>query len=204
MSVARVKYTKRAQRSPGQCEKCRETIAKGDPYRYYFLGFRSKHKRVRCMKPTCSPRTSELESSNRAEAYAAIETAQDSLQAMRDEPGEVSDVETVVQEAAEAINDVAQQYREADESFGGGGATQSGEIADQLEEAASELESFGSSVQDEPDPCADHEGDDALESSDASKMEEVRENCEACQSARAEWWGEVIDEADEALGSVSF
>lgn len=205
MSVARVKHSKFAARKGAtlKCQKCGREIAKGETYRWWFKGFRSRFKFVRCS--TCpAPRTSELESSMKADAYAAVESAQDELAALT-EPGEPSDVESIVNQAGESVQEVADQYREADNGFGGGGMTVSGEIADELESAAQDLGNWSSDQSDFDDSavawCPAHE-----EENDRDRVD--REECEDCQAsvaeAKGEWWGEVVSGAESALDDASF
>jgi len=213
MSQARIKTSRFAARQGATlaCQKCGEPIEKGEVYRWYFVGFRSRFKRVRCLRSGCTPRRSELESSAMAGAYSAVEGAEDALAALRlaGPEDDASSVVSAVEEAASGIREVADQYREADEAFGGGGMTQSGELADMAEEAADALEAF-SPGEDQPDlddtACDDHQDDSALESSDAGTLEELVEACEACQErqaeARQEWWDGLLDEADEALSEA--
>lgn len=196
MSVARIKYTQRSQK-PAKCEKCHDELPKGSALKYFFVGFRSRYKHVRCMKQECSPRTSELESSRMSEAYAAQETAEDALAAARDTPGDASDLDSIVQEFADALDELAGEYREADEQFGGGGGTQSGERADELENASSELGSFqAEDFEDPEEPCDEHE--------EAGWQMECDDCQEKSDEAKTTWWAEQVDAAESALGDASF
>jgi hypothetical protein len=204
VSIARINRSKFAARLGKQikCEKCREPIEKGETYIWYFVGFRSRLKHVRHDRPECRPRTSELESSNKAEAFAAIEEAEDALAALRGEPGEASDIDEIVSAAAESINEVAGQYREADESFGGGGSTVSAEIADELEGAAQELESFQADT-DEPDACERHTFDGPGDQGAIDELAEQAKSCDDCRELRREWWDSQVEAALEAVSGVS-
>lgn len=73
MSMARVKTVSKAQKDQGTCEKCGKSLPKGEPYRWFKVGFRSRHKHVRCTDASCTPRPSELESTSKADIYAAFE-----------------------------------------------------------------------------------------------------------------------------------
>lgn len=194
MSVARVTTVRKARKDQGKCGKCGAELPKGSAYRWWTVGFRSRYAHKRCLKPECSPRTSELESSKLAEVYAAIEAAQDDLAAQRNEaPGEQQEILDIISAAAEEFARVADEYREADEQIGGGGNTEMGERADALEESAGELEGFSpSSDPDDAEECADseEEGHDA-------------DNCDACFENRQTLWHELIDEAEAALSEVS-
>lgn len=190
MSVARIEYVKAARKAQGKCGKCGDPIPVGAAYRHFAVGFRGS-KRVRCMKPTCTPRTSELESSLVADIYVAVEGAQDSIAAM-DTPTDPSDVESAVQdltstvqEVQDAIDQVAEQYRDQDEAFGGNGTTEGAERADTLE--GNDLGSWEPTT-DSPDPCDDHDSPTA--------------GCEACQEALDAWWADVVQEANDALDGI--
>lgn len=204
-----------------KCGKCGAEIQVGSPYRYWEPYFRSSAKAIRCMKSTCSPKMSELESSNLSEAYAAQETALADLDGLSGDPGETSDVTSIVETFGEALTDLAAQYREADEQFGGGGSTQSGETADALETSADELSSWSPSEdsfdEDTVQWCELHTdeawadsqdmGDDG-EAGQAKSVDPAREACDDCISVLAEakqsWWDEVINEAQDAIDGAQF
>lgn len=203
MSIARVKQSAFAARKGAtlSCHRCRREIAKGEVYLWWFKGFRSRFKHVRCT--ACPrPRSSELESSNLAEAYAAQETAEDALDAMG-EPGDSSDIDQVVGDMASSIEEVASTYREADEAFGGSGATVSGEMADNLEQAQSDLEQFQAEEFDEdPRWCELHDGDGV--EADAAR-EEPCEDCDRIQAEQKQtWWDGQVEAARDAVSSASF
>lgn len=209
MSVARV-YTvqkSRARRKGGGklpiCEKCRTVINIGDPYRYFYVGFRSNWERVRCMKAECTPRTSELESSKLSAAYEAQETAEDALDQTALDPGETTDLEEVIQTFAESLRDLGQEYRDADEQFGGGGMTDNSQRADDLEQAADELDGFGiSETEPDYDGCENEAHD--LEPTDEKYLERGSEDCEDCMDIKATWWSDAVDEARDAISNVSY
>jgi hypothetical protein len=196
MSIAKIQTVQRS-RKPGTCGKCGDELPVGSAYRHYTVGFRSHYKRVRCMKPTCTPRYSELESSRLADAYAAQETAEDSLVALRAEPSDdATEVDTTVHEFGEALEELASEYRSADEQFGGGGMTDSAERADELDSASQDLSGFSADEFDESavDACETHDDPD--------------EECIDCQELKAvalqEWWDSVLDAADAAVSEASF
>lgn len=201
MSLAKVVEVKHA-RAEYRCEKDGTEIAKGDPYRWYVVGFRSKHRRIRCMNAGCAPRPSERESSNVSEVYAAQENAADRLGDLstsidRDSASElVSEVREVLQEAADSIREVGDGYREADENFGGGGSTDMAEWADTLESAADEIESWEPDTDAEDiDGCGEHEEEEGLTNG-------FDPDCEDCQNAVTEWAGDLIDSARSAVEEV--
>jgi hypothetical protein len=191
-----------------KCAKCGVTIEVGDPYRWFSVGFRSHYKQIRCTKPICTPRESERESSGiRSEILAAIETAADDLDALT-EVSDASEVEAIVQQVGEAFRSAADQYREADEAFGGGGNTENGERADICESGADELESWGTSGDSEPD----YEGcDDDIhlppeerydKEDDRAAADRGDSECESCSRIKDEWFEALVEEARDAIDSV--
>jgi hypothetical protein len=177
--MPRVNIVRKARKAR-RCGRCGDTINPGEGYRYWSFRFGGTY--IRCMKSECSPRPSDLTQSKMADAYSAQESAQDELNKLRaDDPGDQDTVTSVVETFAESVRSVADEYREADEAIGGGGYTESGERADALETVADELEGFSpATVMDEVDPC------------------------EACAELRQSAWDELIDEAWEAVDSVSW
>jgi len=144
---ARVKHVKRAQKEY-TCGKCRNTIAKSDPYRWAKPGFRSKTKLVRCMTPACVFRPSELDTSKMSDAYAAIEGAEDDLGGCET----IEDAKGVFEACAEGLRGVAGEYQEASDQWADGqGHEEWQERADMLEEAAQTLDDWADQYdEDEP------------------------------------------------------
>jgi hypothetical protein len=137
--MPRVNYVKKARKDQGRCSKCGDEIKAGDPYRHW--SFRYGGKRKRCMKASCSPRQSDLTQSKLAGAYAAIEDAEDSI----DAAGTLSDIAEALQSAAEGVRDVAQEYQDAAESQRD--YFPDSPIADENEERAQELEWFADDLE---------------------------------------------------------
>lgn len=185
MSVAKVEYVGKARKPQGQCGKCGDEIPAGAPYRYFYVGFRSHYKRVRCMKPECAPKVSERESSLLASVYAAQED-----NAFPNDPQEdTTTLSDALESVAATANEVADQYEEADEAMGGHQG-ENYEKAETLREYASELE--GWQGEDRPEPCGEHDAPD-----------EFFDDCEACDAIAADWWGEQVSSAQDALDSLS-
>jgi hypothetical protein len=128
-----------------------------------------------------------------AEVYSAMETAEDELQSQRNgDPGEQDAITSVIENAAEEVRRVADEYREADEAIGGGGYTESAERAEQLQAAADVLEGFGPSADmDQWEQCDDHSG--------ADPTDYDPDSCDQCAEARRNVWDELIDEAESVL-----
>lgn len=116
------------------CGKCGERIETGSLYKSWSFRYGGTH--FRCVKVECQPRQSDLTQSIMAEVYLAVENAEDSLPTAES----VGVVKELVESVADAAMTVSEQYREAAESFGGGG--ENGERADELEGWSDELASF--------------------------------------------------------------
>lgn len=138
MSQAKVHRAKKA-RKEWTCGKCRTTITVGEPVLSFSVGFRGREQR-RCDKAECYPTRSERESSMVAPVYDAI----DSVDWFSAES--VEDLQSLLQEVADAMNDVASEY-ENSEMFEKNEDLQ--ERASMLQEAASALESWDF-TEDEP------------------------------------------------------
>ena len=196
MSMRRIHTVKRAAKAH-TCSRCGATIAKGEGYLYWEMGFRPSYKRIRCLRTACYPKPSERETSNVAEAYASQEDAVEALDALEQagpDWGEwqqaVDAVTEVVTTAGEAIDEVATTYREADEAFGGLGATEHAERADTLEQAASDLADF-SPGEDEPQDCGEHAEEDG-----------PVQGCSDCEDAVLAWYQGLVQEARDMIDGV--
>lgn len=150
--MPRVNVVKKAQKDQGQC-KCGGEIKRGDGYRWW--KFRYGGRRVRCMKPGCAPRPSDL---TQSEFLGQLYDMEDALQAALDNfRNGMSDPE----DCAGVLNDLAQQLRdlgsECQDKFDnmpeGLQQGDTGQLlenraqecegkADELESAASEVESL--------------------------------------------------------------
>ena len=149
--MPRVMIVKKAQKNQGECGKCGAKIKKGDGYKWW--KFRYGGRRVRCLKPECSPKPSDL---TQSEFYGTLYAIQESVETALDDfrnGGEPGDL-------ASALNDAASELRELGEECQGKldnmpeGLQQgdTGQLlenraqecegkADELESAASEIES---------------------------------------------------------------
>jgi hypothetical protein len=206
MSQARIQYSTFAGRlgKTIKCGKCGRDIPKGERYRWYKVGFRSRYKNIRCYRSECTPRSSELESSLMAGVYSAIEGAEDALAALdAGEPeDDASSIAEAVTDAADGVREVADQYSEAADAMGDAGYDMQ-EKADEIGSAADELEGY-SAGDDEPDlDQCDNEAHD-LEEADAGWIERGDRSCESCTEIKRDWWTQEISAAQTALSNVSF
>ena len=194
MSMARVKYVTKS-RKPVTCEKCRTDLPIGSAYRWFKIGFRSRYEHKRCMASECSPKSSELESSNMRAAYEAQEAFEDAIRSAET----VEDIEQARDDYAAALQDLADEYRDA--SLGADGYTvfniTAEERADGLEAAVSEVESIDCDAEeidcDEPDCENGSVSGDAVscEACDGSGSDENDDDCVECEGS-----GEITEEVD--------
>lgn len=177
-----------------KCSKCGDEIKVGDPYRYWEPFFRSSYRTIRCMKATCTPRMSELESSKIASAYAARESVEDTLGTSLGDAEDAQFFNDLAQEVVDALDEIIDEYREADETFGGSGSSQSAERADELESAKDNLESTDFEEppeRDELEACLDPETNKEYHGEDDPECEKNTEGCPTCDEtyndAMTEW-----------------
>jgi hypothetical protein len=144
-----------------ECTKCHDTIPVGSPYQYFKPGYRGRLKVRRCMKPDCTPKRSELDTSKLAEVYAAQEDATDTI-ANATTIADVTEAVDAVHEEAERIQ---QEYQDAVDAS----PMMSGQMEDRmsaLDTYISELEGFDpgetEELGDDPDDEAQAEYDEAL------------------------------------------
>jgi hypothetical protein len=150
MSVARLHTVNRARKDQGHCEKCGDLITVGDSYSYFTVGFRSKHKRVRCMKSSCYPRPSERESTSKAGPMAAME---DFAYMTFDN---VEDLESAAEEVAAAFREYADEAESSLDGWPSGNAVleERAEAASEAADAAEEWEpeEYDGETDDDGDP----------------------------------------------------
>jgi len=164
--------TKRPWRDP-KCLKCRNVIAKGEPYQW-LQGFHGP-KKVIC--GTCVFSRSDMTNSKLASVYDAFDAAYREL----DEADEGTDLDSIVNELAGTVREVGDEYRSAaDEYFSGGGPN--AEKADEVEQVVDELENI-----DVPDLTEFTEWYEAEATDDAAELTE-----EEWRAKWAEWIQEQI------------
>ena len=210
MSQARVQTSTFAARLGAtiQCGHCQRAIEKGEKYRWFKVGFRSRYKHIRCFRSDCTPRMSELESSLLSGAYSAIEGAEDTLRALdsSDPEDDTSNIDAAVNEAADGVREVADQYREAADAMGSAGEALE-EKAQEIEDAVFELESFSVTGESEPDydQCDDSDHDESTDD-DGKAIEPVERGdsgCSKCMEIKQDWWTSAVQEGFDALSNVS-
>jgi hypothetical protein len=185
-----------ANKDQGKCEKDGTPLPKGSAYRWWTVGFRSRYKHVRCMKSTCTPRRSELESSLVSSVMAAQEDAEANLQALYGlDAGGGDDVAQSARDALEdvaaSIDEVVRQYRDQDEQFGGGGNTDSAQRADDLDADAQTLRDWQPDDEDPPAYGCDKHPDSPAWG-----------DCEECTELWDMWRDDLVASAEQTLADM--
>lgn len=180
-----------------KCSKCGREIAKGERYRWFKLGFRSRYKTIICA--TCPVKASETMTSKMRGVVAAGETANDALDVLDRQTPETdtTSIKDILQTAASDIEAVADEYRDAAEASPTGMifGEDYNERADEIADAASDLEQWEADEDDSPDTTEDHE--------DHEDPEQPIEDCEECNEAIQTWWTDSIQSARDALGEAT-
>lgn len=189
MSVQKLEIVKKSRKDQGKCGKCGTPLPAGSAYQYWYPGFRSSYKNVRCMG--CTPRPSERESSLASTLLAAQEAFHDSVGTLDD----VEEIVAAVQEVADAVEEVRAEYESALDSWENGNE-QLQEKIDHYGEQHSEID--GWSWDDGPidyELCDEHQDEDRV-------GEEAIQECPLCQSNREAWLEECRDAAREVVDGV--
>jgi hypothetical protein len=164
-------YTQKKNRAGSRraCGRCGKEIKPGE--KYYSYSFRYGGTHYRCADHW--PKRSELTQSKASEVFSAIEGCEAELDGGLDT---IDDIRTAVESVAEVARDVAAEYEEAAEYFGGEGENR--ERADMAEQFADECESFEpDEVEPEGDEPTEEETQEALEAA-ANDARDVLGNCE--------------------------
>ena len=185
MSVAKLHHVQKAQKAR-KCGKCGTDIGKGQPYRWFQVGFRSRLRQIRCTAETCYPPPSVRESSKVSVIMGAQESFYDNI----DELDTQESIESAVAEVAEAVREVADEYQEALDNWPSGNSN----LEEKVEHYSSQADTLESWTWD---------GDEEPEESDYEDAAGVL-NEESFQQAREEWLDEVRAAAREAVEEVEF
>lgn len=191
MAVQKIETVQKSRKAQGKCTKCGDELPAGTGYLYWYPGFRSKYKIVRCLKSECYPRPSERETSKAAGIYAAQESFEDNVGSL-DSP---DDIEAAVQDVAEAVREVADEYEEALSAWENGNE-QLQEKVDHYQSQADELDGWSWDGNTDYDLCSEHVGRE-----DEVPEEEIQQ-CGVCQQLRDEWLEECRDAARDVVQSV--
>lgn len=191
MSIARVHTVEKSRKDQGKCGKCGKELPAGTGYRYWKPYFRSNYKAVRCLDAACRPANSELESSKVSTIYAA----QEAFEANVGDLSTKDDIEAAVQEVADAVTEVKDEYDDALSSweYGNEGLQ---EKVDHYESQAYELDGWQFDGADDWELCDEHD------EAEADREDEAVEACEDCQHNKEEWLEEIREAAREKVNEV--
>ena len=191
MSIARVHTVAKSRKDQGKCGNCGQVLPKGSGYLYWLPYFRSNYKMVRCLDRACYPPPSVLESSKAATIYAA----QESFEANVGDLITKDDIEAAVQEVADAVTEVKDEYDDALSSWEYGNE-QLQEKVDHYESQAYELDGWQFDGADEFELCDEHD------EAEADRDDDAVEACEDCQHNKEEWLEEMREAAREKVNEV--
>ena len=196
--MPRVTSVKKARKSQGECGKCPAKIKKGDPYVWW--AFRFGGRRVRCAKPECYPKSSDLtQSAFYGTLYSIEETVSDAVSAY-EEGGEPGDLAEELRGAAEELRSLGEECGSSLDNMPEG--LQQGDTGQMLENRRDECESKANDLESAADEAEGIELHDDWEAfaEEESLTKKEDESDEDFQS-RVE---SAMEEAnDEARGSIS-
>lgn len=138
----KVAHVKKARKSPGQCGKCCCEIPAGGEYRWW--KFRFSGKRIRCAKPDCKPKPSELINSPFLSALMGLQEETDAAASAGD-LGRVREIADEVRQLGEEAQSSLDNMPDGLQQGSAGELLQS--RAEKCEEIACELESLADNVE---------------------------------------------------------
>lgn len=189
----------KSARSERTCEKCKATIAKGEPYTWFKVGFRSKHKRVRCSRPQCQPKESELISSPFLSQAARIrEDLQEAIDAFSQNGGSPEDLKSAVEDAAGSFRELGEEAQGSFDNMPEG--LQQGETGQMLEQRAQRCEEIADELEGVDFDSAEHDFDSLRSDLEEGKVKEVGDALQEEQDpeeSHNDWQARLRDELDE-------
>jgi hypothetical protein len=169
MGVARVKTVTKARKDQGVCGGCDKELRKGDPYRWWTVGFRSRFKNKRCMDCPLPP-PSARESNPKIATILAVGEDFD-LDAVSDRDGFVSALET----AANGIRDAAEMWNESADALEEGFQHETSQSEEQREKGEA-AESWAEALDDAANSLDEERGEDETE---AEYIDRLREEAQS-------------------------
>lgn len=188
MSVAKIETVHKSRKDQGKCSKCGVELPAGSGYLCWYPQFRSNRKIVRCLKKECFPTPGERESSKAATILLAQESFHDTIGELED----LTDIETAVQEVAEAVEEVASEYSDALDAWENGNE-QIQEKVDHYTEQSDNILNWSYEGPDQPDRCDEYE--------EESHPEDSAE-CEACRELHETWVEEARQAARDMVDGI--
>jgi hypothetical protein len=200
VSLARINISTFAARKGKTlaCEGCHKPINKGERYKWFKVGFRSRF--VHAYHMGCTIKDSARESSLMVGVYSGIETAEDTIGAI----GWAGDPGAVVQEIKDALEAAADEWRGVSEEYGSAAdnsptgmvfGVDYREVADSIEAAADTLADWEPG---ESEPDVEH-GDHADEGDERTG---IVDDCDECEANVGQWLESIRDEAIESMGDA--
>lgn len=167
------------------CGKCHQAIPKGAGYLWTKPRYGSR--KVRCLKPACAFKPSDLSSSKAAIVHDAIDDARKQIQNAESQ----DDIQSILQSVAETAREVGQEYQDASDAWAGGnGHPDFQEKANQCESFADELDSWSFSGE-------------ADEETVRAKAADTKEEQDGTADLEDEAWQATLDEMrDEATNAL--
>lgn len=171
--------TKSSRGETHNCDKCHQPITTGQKFLYWKLSMNSPlHRRhAACGRP----RPSELTSSKLSGVYAAVESAEDALNALGKEDTP-ADIAQILNDCAGEVESVKDEYQESLDNMPE--PLQQGPTGQDMQEKIESLETFHNVL---TDKASDLEG---LEKDDDDEDQE-------------DWFNGLVSEAQDTLGELS-
>lgn len=167
MGIARVKYVKGARKDQGVCGGCSQPIKKGDPYKWWTVGFRARHKSKRCEKCPLPPPSARESNEKVAAVYAAQEAFDDAIETAMDRDSIVS----VLGEYAEGLREAASLWNESADAIEDGFGHET-EQSNEQREKGENAESCADQIESDAEGLDDEKND---EETDEDFLERLRE-----------------------------
>jgi len=190
--MPRINSVKKARKAQGKCGHCGKDIVVGDAY--IWIKPRYGGKRIRCTAAKCRFRASDLTGSDKlSRVYSAQENVEDFVNDWDGDEGDVSALRDALEEAAEEIREVGQEYQESADNIRDSFSESS--TADECEEKAQELEGWADEIESAMDELTDFEPDE--DETKEADDDEPRDS----EGRTADEWREAMVEA--AQGPLS-
>lgn len=177
------------------CGRCRRGIPVGDGYRWIKPRYGSKQ--IRCMKPECAFKPTDLSSSKVARIEEAIDDARTEIENAKSH----DEIQGALQAVADVAREVAEEYQEASDNWAGGnGNEEFQEKADSCESFASDLDGWSFSGEDDELAIRDEAAEEVTERRQGESLDDYESRVESEQD---EAWEQALQEIrDEAIGEL--
>lgn len=173
--------TKNKAGKPYNCARCSEPIKPGEKYHEWSFRYGGTHRQH---EKHGHPRASQLTQSKMSGAYAAIEDAQDGIEAAR-KAGDASGVPELLRSCATEIESVRDEYQESFDNMGDN--FQNGSPGEEINEKIDALTEFADSCNSKADEAeGDLESDDEADTEGATGEDKVDTICSDAESTLEE------------------